>query len=439
MKKKITLILFAFCVLTMVHAQQWKQLPGSPNAPFRHDDIFFVNPDTGWLVNVNGNIYRTINSGATWQAQVLNSPTAFRSVGFANGQKGWAGNLGPDSWAPTTDTFPLYQTTNSGLNWQPVTNITGTRPTGICGISVVNASVVYAVGRVHGPAFVLKTMDGGASWHSSDLSGLVAGLIDCYFFSPDTGIVVGYTGDPGTGFGDAFAVILRTTDGGQSWQIQHESLRNPTTCWKITFPTDSVGYVSVESYDLDSVFVLKTTDQGVTWQEKFIDDDAPWFQGIGFVDKNTGWIGPDGAYSTTDGGATWQPATFLANFNRFRKVNDTLAFAAGKRVWRWTRTTVSTADPVPVKNPGFALGQNYPNPFSGKTTIPFYVPRLSRVKINVYDIAGRFIRTLIDKDVSEGNHEVAFQIAPFKNSLFLCVLEAGDVQIMRHLLLLKER
>lgn len=167
-------------------------------------------------------------------------------------------------------------------------------------------------------------------------------------------------GDPGTGFGNAFAVILRTTDGGQSWQIQHESQRNPTTCWKITFPTDSIGYVSIEIYDLDSVFVLKTTDQGVSWQEKFIDDNEPWFQGIGFVNKNTGWIGPSGAYSTTDGGETWQPATFVANFNRFRKVNDTLA----------------------------------------------------------------------DKEFSHGNHVVEFQIAPLKNSLFLCVMEADDVQII---------
>lgn len=65
MKKKIILSLIIFCILAQAHAQQWVQLPGSPNASFRHDDIFFVNPDTGWLVNVNGYVYRTINGGTS--------------------------------------------------------------------------------------------------------------------------------------------------------------------------------------------------------------------------------------------------------------------------------------------------------------------------------------------------------------------------------------
>jgi hypothetical protein len=51
------------------------------------------------------------------------------------------------------------------------------------------------------------------------------------------------------------------------------------------------------------------------------------------------------------------------------------------------------------------LRQNFPNPFSGMTTIPFYVPAATRVRLSVYDVAGREVARLLDDARIEGSHE----------------------------------
>ncbi|MCK4350474.1 MAG: T9SS type A sorting domain-containing protein, partial [Candidatus Krumholzibacteria bacterium] len=52
-----------------------------------------------------------------------------------------------------------------------------------------------------------------------------------------------------------------------------------------------------------------------------------------------------------------------------------------------------------------ALRQNWPNPFSDQTRIPFYVPAVTRVRLSVYDVAGREVARPLDDVRFEGNHE----------------------------------
>lgn len=54
----------------------------------------------------------------------------------------------------------------------------------------------------------------------------------------------------------------------------------------------------------------------------------------------------------------------------------------------------------------FALRPNYPNPFNPRTKISFTLPYASRVAIDIYDIRGRKVRTLVDGDYTAGLHEV---------------------------------
>ena len=56
----------------------------------------------------------------------------------------------------------------------------------------------------------------------------------------------------------------------------------------------------------------------------------------------------------------------------------------------------------------FTLGENYPNPFNPSTTIKFAVPQAGRVSLNVYDLAGRLVRTLVDADLPAADHAVVW-------------------------------
>jgi len=58
--------------------------------------------------------------------------------------------------------------------------------------------------------------------------------------------------------------------------------------------------------------------------------------------------------------------------------------------------------------PEFYLGQNYPNPFSEKTTIKYCVAYKTRVQISVYKTEGEEIEKLVDEEKSPGTYEIEF-------------------------------
>ena len=56
----------------------------------------------------------------------------------------------------------------------------------------------------------------------------------------------------------------------------------------------------------------------------------------------------------------------------------------------------------------FALVQNFPNPFNPSTTLKYEIPKESYVTLKVYDILGREVATLVNKQQKAGYYEVQF-------------------------------
>lgn len=91
-----------------------------------------------------------------------------------------------------------------------------------------------------------------------------------------------------------------------------------------------------------------------------------------------------------------------------------------------------------------ALHQNQPNPFHPATTIRFTIPggQESRgVSLKVHDIHGRLVRTLIDFEVTPGDHEVVWDGTddggkPLSPGIFFSVLKTGDETRCRKMTLL---
>lgn len=57
-------------------------------------------------------------------------------------------------------------------------------------------------------------------------------------------------------------------------------------------------------------------------------------------------------------------------------------------------------------NPGFKLEQNYPNPFKKETAIEYHIPQQANVKLVVYDLTGREVKTLVDDTHEPGDYKV---------------------------------
>ena len=319
-------------------SSSWQKLP---TVPFRgkQDDIAFGSRSHGWYGNGEGLLYATADGGDSWQEVWRHPGTYIRALGFLDERRGILGNVGVGAYPNVTDATPLYHTADGGRSWAAAT-IQGPQPGGICAIELGSGGIVHAAGRVGGPAHYLRSRDQGRSWASADLSALTMAIFDVKFLDRRTGFIAGASGpDRETMRG----LVLRSDDGGASWQEVFRSARGFETVWKLHFPSRQVGYGSIQSYNPDSAVsrrhVCKTMDGGRTWSELPLVDEARWRSfGIGFADERTGWVGgTTGGLETRDGGRSWTPVEMGRAVNKIRFVGEgrrRRAYAIGTDVYR---------------------------------------------------------------------------------------------------------
>ncbi len=101
----------------------------------------------------------------------------------------------------------------------------------------------------------------------------------------------------------------------------------------------------------------------------------------------------------------------------------------------------STINAAVFSDPGMedqlALLPNYPNPFNPATAIRFNLPADARVKLQVYDMLGRIVATLVDGNLTSGYHEVNFDAKDLSSGMYLYRLETPTGIQVRPMTLLK--
>ena len=89
----------------------------------------------------------------------------------------------------------------------------------------------------------------------------------------------------------------------------------------------------------------------------------------------------------------------------------------------------------PVKD--YIIYQNYPNPFNPSTTIRYEVPQDGIVKIDIYDILGQKVKTLLNEFKSTNRYEITFNSSGLASGIYFYQLQAGTFVQTKKMILLK--
>jgi len=453
--------------------------------------------------NTDSIFLRTSNGGETWASKGLYytfiadvvftpavTPTAYAvgrtpSNGTALFKSTDGGATWPALWSSTSVSYLWaleFQSSTHGvavgegggfavIDADVVT--TGAIPDGgtLSDVAFADADIVVAVGGNASPpttSRIVRSLDGGSTWalvphaEGSPLAGLD-------FASPTVGVAVGAGGR-----------IVRTEDGGESWS----PVVSPTSQYlsAISFSTGDHGMAVG-----NSGVVLETVDGGHSWN--FVDSPT----NIGFRDVKC--FSPTHAIL-----ASWDLIaieykqtplpTMISSFEgeatRFSVgLRWSVRDEAALRSWRIVRTdeqfhvktfdnllanartfvdntvgpnaryqytliavdadgteTQSAPIALTTSRAELALLPNTPNPFNPSTTIRYVVPVRERVRIDVFDVSGQSVITLVDREEAAGEYEVLWRGVDADGTqaasgVYFVRIEAGRQSLARKMVLLK--
>ena len=241
----------------------------------------------------------------------------------------------------------------------------------------------------------------------------------------------------------------RSRDGGQTW----EPLTNyPSGGRPEDFVCDPVNEnVVYVSWGLDHG-IFKSSDIGQSWID--INGNLPRYPGyyrITGIAVNP--LNPSniavlscrrGFYITNDGGQTWEALNDGLNIDivlakTMFAPNDTSKIylaTRGNSVWTIARTATGIAD-TQVNRSAVNLRPCVPNPFNSATAIEFSIMRQTPVCLEIFDITGRRIETLIDEIMPAGTYRTIWRPAEARSGIYFCRLQSEEGVRVGKLILLK--
>jgi photosystem II stability/assembly factor-like uncharacterized protein len=386
-------------------------------------------------------VFRSTNSGSSWNRSMSGFPAGSTISGlFASKAIILAGTYDG-----------VFRSNDNGFTWN---KLTGNNDT----INYSHVRGIYMTGDTifmgtifHFHSTVYRSNDNGATWEWKG-SGL----------SPTLTFLNAITKSGNKLLAGAGNGIYYSTNNGDNW-IFANGLNT-----YVQYLTKGGGYVYA-STDYD---VYRSADDGVNWTSAISGFDfagigakdnyacvgtfesravistnngALWFPvggipggysvfGVSYVPQSTMVLastyyqGNGGIYASYNDGLSFSPFDDGLRVNtlpEFFATNDTFMFAGTdyQGVWRRIRPEfVNVANQHQDVPQTYSLGQNYPNPFNPETKIKFDIPSnvksKSNVKLFIYNILGKEVASLVDKELGPGSYEIRWDASNYPSGVY---------------------
>lgn len=431
----------------------------------------------GWSVGGDGMIYKTTDTGESWTAQ-RDDKYGFSSIYFIDENTGWA----------VGDSGIVMHTENGGTNWYKQNQNDSLILYSLFAIDNKNVISVGGLLNEQGlikSAMLLSTDDGGETWVREAFEDIL--LFTSTFFNDDsTGWIAGAKG-----------TLLKTTNKGNNWyKVTFDSSYLNITLNNIHFINKDVGWLSL----IGKNSLLKTTDNGENWNKQLVDENLS-ISSFHFINENIGWVvggnyGERNIFKTTNGGINWTlnqgaSISYHSSYSSVYFINENIGWIAGTYQYgSWYNSTIiKTTDAgntwsaqnapntvgisnifpinedvcyavgydgifkttdgggiVSIENEkGYKntipaqieLSQNYPNPFNPTTVIEYKLNKQQYVKLQVFNILGQEIKTLVNEEQNKGNYKVTWNPKGIASGIYFYQLSTASQVITKKMLLIK--
>jgi hypothetical protein len=246
--------------------------------------------------------------------------------------------------------------------------------------------------------------------------------------------------------GTATEGVFRSTDRGTSWTpagLSGEDIEAIAVHDTILLAGTARGGIFVSS---DNGIPWTETNEGLTANDVRCLVVGPAHAGTGGVNLFAG-TGGGGVFVSTDNGAHWTDANAGLTVTDVRSlaiVGDNLFAGTVGGVWRRPVSEIITSVPISSGDvpERFRLEQNFPNPFNPTTNVSFALPNRESVRLKVYDILGKLVFTLVDREMGSGTYTVSWDGKDLNGSkvtggVYFYRLEAGSFTAVKKMLMVK--
>lgn len=282
----------------------WTRIQGASSLGFSDPtylaSVHGTSSKNVWIVGDRSYMRQSTDAGASWQNKVIGARETMLSAQFCKTDRNKACVTG-------LSTFKFFLSNDAGKNW----TMAATQPPGrIFSSAYLNPNSIL----VSSDSGIYLSSDQGNSWVKKFTMTPVNEIYNLHFFDATTGWAAGNKG-----------LILKTTDGGNSWTNQNSGTTKYLN--SVFFTSTSNGFIVG-----DSNIVLKTTNGGSTWTMNPTPTNL-YFNDVYFTSSSNGWIiGSDGkVFKTTDGGSNWSTVNIGTNefLHGIRFKNSTEAWIYG--------------------------------------------------------------------------------------------------------------